>query len=412
MTLFQRFRLGNEIECLAVREDDESPPYSRLDDIQETFPDAKRFKVNGVTLNFLTDMSVICAAPVYGNTTSTLPTKLSSSVESPSNSDEMLSVKGTDLSFSNLSLQSFSSINTYTHFQPSSLTAIRSTASHYNTVHQDVSNCPFGSIVTTIPEIPQLDTPTIYRKPAQTIPAAQLPTEIIFAIGEYLTRPSVLSSIMVCRHWSEVLLPFVWSSIFKTTWHHRAFPIRFHTKIDDPRFDLCYHRVKLLEWYNNTALMSIKAVASPGTQMSTTKLASLITKMPNLNILSLHMESHGPEPSLFEAIRPLQNLKTLKINMPESYGTIPIETMFPLFARLDELHVEGSWYQPESDYFSNYKVESWKVKRLTIGLRKKKHQMFLVHNEGGKPGRPHMMTNVTVVNQKKWFSTREVVGYL
>lgn len=56
MQPFQQFRVGDDlVETLAVCQDGDDPPYSRLDDIQETFPGAIRFKLDGVTLNFLTD---------------------------------------------------------------------------------------------------------------------------------------------------------------------------------------------------------------------------------------------------------------------------------------------------------------------------------------------------------------------
>lgn len=57
MQSFQRFRLGDIVEPLAVSQDYDDPPYSQLDDIQETFPSATRFKLDGVTLNFLADKS-------------------------------------------------------------------------------------------------------------------------------------------------------------------------------------------------------------------------------------------------------------------------------------------------------------------------------------------------------------------
>ncbi|KAK3845765.1 MAG: hypothetical protein J3R72DRAFT_21440 [Linnemannia gamsii] len=105
MTLHQRFRLGNEeVEYLAVRQDDNGPPYSRLDDIQETFSGASRFKVNGITLNFLTDrngnryeprrlahypdniIDVVCATPIYtpsANAPVSLPARSSSGYNEP-----------------------------------------------------------------------------------------------------------------------------------------------------------------------------------------------------------------------------------------------------------------------------------------------------------------------------------------
>ncbi|KAF9280449.1 hypothetical protein BGZ88_012173 [Linnemannia elongata] len=56
MTPCQRFRQGEKEESLAVRKDKHTGDlYSRITDIQRTFPDVSRFKVNGVVLNFLED---------------------------------------------------------------------------------------------------------------------------------------------------------------------------------------------------------------------------------------------------------------------------------------------------------------------------------------------------------------------
>ncbi|KAG0061498.1 hypothetical protein BGZ89_011398 [Linnemannia elongata] len=50
----QKFRYGTTIESLAVQRDKITGVfYSRLNDIQETFPGASRFKVDGVIINFL-----------------------------------------------------------------------------------------------------------------------------------------------------------------------------------------------------------------------------------------------------------------------------------------------------------------------------------------------------------------------
>ncbi|KAF9132307.1 hypothetical protein BGW39_000413 [Mortierella sp. 14UC] len=55
MQPFQLFRQGDLVLSLAVRQDDDGPPYSQLSDIQETFPRATLFKLDEVILNFLED---------------------------------------------------------------------------------------------------------------------------------------------------------------------------------------------------------------------------------------------------------------------------------------------------------------------------------------------------------------------
>ncbi|KAF9154650.1 hypothetical protein BG015_000335 [Linnemannia schmuckeri] len=54
MSLFQRFRLGNnDIESLALRKDADGPLFSRMDNITDIFPGASRFRVNGISILFL-----------------------------------------------------------------------------------------------------------------------------------------------------------------------------------------------------------------------------------------------------------------------------------------------------------------------------------------------------------------------
>ncbi|KAG0270735.1 hypothetical protein BGZ95_001589 [Linnemannia exigua] len=158
MTPHQRFRLGDEIEHLAVCQDDDGPPFSQLTDVQETFPNAVRFKLNGVTLNFLEDenrkkyepkriahypndiIEVVCAAPsqVSFGYTSLAP---SVGVGFPSQSPSM---ESTGLALSNLPLQSFStSVNTRTLTRSATFSPQRSTTPFINSpnyaAHQSAS---------------------------------------------------------------------------------------------------------------------------------------------------------------------------------------------------------------------------------------------------------------------------------
>jgi len=55
MPAHQRFRLGDVVESLALRTDASGTMYSQLSDIEDYFPGAIRFKVDGVNLLFLED---------------------------------------------------------------------------------------------------------------------------------------------------------------------------------------------------------------------------------------------------------------------------------------------------------------------------------------------------------------------
>ncbi|KAG0381244.1 hypothetical protein BGX24_000015 [Mortierella sp. AD032] len=64
--------------------------------------------------------------------------------------------------------------------------------------------------------------------------------------------------------------------------------------------------------------------------------------MPNLVVLDLRVNSFGLDATLFDALYSMTRLKKLSIDRPLFYE-LPIEYMFPLFERLDELEVEGFW---------------------------------------------------------------------
>ncbi|OAQ36796.1 hypothetical protein K457DRAFT_131942 [Linnemannia elongata AG-77] len=126
MTPCQRFRQGEKEESLAVRKDKHTGDlYSRITDIQRTFPDASRFKVNGVVLNFLEDdneqeyepkriahypddiIEIVVASLVPASSSSLSSTSLSQTISGLSNApSQLLSTDNIDLTVSNLSLQS------------------------------------------------------------------------------------------------------------------------------------------------------------------------------------------------------------------------------------------------------------------------------------------------------------------
>ncbi|KAF9079976.1 hypothetical protein BGX23_002878 [Mortierella sp. AD031] len=197
-----------------------------------------------------------------------------------------------------------------------------------------------------------------------------LPNEIVFAIGQCLDASSLFNSRLVCSQWSVALGPLLWFRISKKAWHHPRFPIKHDSAIYDASLNHCLSHVKFFEWHNNLSLTSKKVLTKTQPQIPTTRLAILLSMAPNLTVLSLRMESHGPDSSLFEAVRGLQHLKILKIDMPERDDLVPIETMFPLFARLDELRLEGYWYQREVDPQLPLLADEplWRIKRLTIDL--------------------------------------------
>ncbi|KAG0270736.1 hypothetical protein BGZ95_001590 [Linnemannia exigua] len=300
------------------------------------------------------------------------------------------------------------------------------------------------------------------------MPAPALPTEILLTIAQQLDRPSIFASLRVCRQWSIVLNPYIWTSIKKTDWHHPHFPIRKWTTSSDPTFNLCLQHLQSLEWENNESLIRTKTTLNPHRQIRSSRLAFFLSMTPNLTYLAIRMEFHGPDPRLFDAIRGLPRLKVLDLDLPVTWGRagVPIETMFPLFAQLEELHLGGSWYHHNTDMSPILEKASWNIKKLTIDLldisllrncpylehlrmlsytrstpsmrmavsstltalltkptslkgimfyssSKQSELGFSVYDSKmRRPHIPHKMLNDVASNQKKWFTTEEVVDVL
>ncbi|KAK3845714.1 MAG: hypothetical protein J3R72DRAFT_520880 [Linnemannia gamsii] len=150
-TRHQRFRQGDTEELLAVRKDKTTGElYSLVIDIQETFPDALRFKVNGVVLNYLVDKDEQRYEPkrvahfpddVIDITVSGLVLASASPPVSPSSmkmaqtnsttSRHSPSADQVDKLVSDLSLQSYSSANAISIARPMvALSAIASDITH------------------------------------------------------------------------------------------------------------------------------------------------------------------------------------------------------------------------------------------------------------------------------------------
>ncbi|KAH7059940.1 hypothetical protein BKA57DRAFT_20269 [Linnemannia elongata] len=128
MRPFQRFRLHDLVLNLAIRQDDDGPPYSQLTDVQEAFPGAMLFKLDDIVLNFLEDESKkkyeskriahypddiidIIAGPVPAPVCPPVPfsstTRTQNNTDNQSHQYQLLSTHDLDLSVSNLSLKPF-----------------------------------------------------------------------------------------------------------------------------------------------------------------------------------------------------------------------------------------------------------------------------------------------------------------
>ncbi|KAF9912043.1 hypothetical protein EC991_000989 [Linnemannia zychae] len=179
--------------------------------------------------------------------------------------------------------------------------------------------------------------------------------------------------LQVCRSWYHILLPLVWSTISECQWHHPSFPIRaLVTPSKDAALLPYLTFVQHIFWADNILVSSNAPTTKPlktiARQMSSSRFAWLLQNSPNLVTLSLKRYYSGFDPIFYQTIAAMPCLKRLYIHVPTHRARIHIEDMFPLFARLEELHIAGFWHNQEvltdSRFLNSLTMNPWRLKRL------------------------------------------------
>ncbi|KAG9072881.1 hypothetical protein KI688_000662 [Linnemannia hyalina] len=228
-----------------------------------------------------------------------------------------------------------------------------------------------------------MDTP---QQRGSAASAGQLPTELIVAIGHLLDGHSLVTSLRVCHHWHNALIPVVWHSITQTQWQHPAFPIqqprgqRQPQSEQDPftgQLPPTLFQVRQLEWVCN-ASESGDRFSSSGNRpnpLTTATLARILDAMPNLATLSLQVWVLTPDLAFGYALQKLKRLRRLSYDV-RTFSTFPIEELFLLFSRLDELVVSSrAWEKTRPEELNDTGAslspttaaqDLWKLKKLGI----------------------------------------------
>ena len=228
-----------------------------------------------------------------------------------------------------------------------------------------------------------IDTP---QKRRSTASAGHLPTELIVAIGHLLDGHSLITSLRVCHHWHNALIPVVWHSITQTQWQHPTFPIqqphgnRQPQSEQDPftgQLPPTLFHVRQLEWVCN-ASESGDRFSSSGNRhnpLTTATLARILDATPNLVSLSLQVWVLTPDLAFGHALQQLKRLRRLSYGV-HAFSTFPIEELFPLFSRLDELVISSrAWVNTGAEELDDTGAplspttttrDLWKLKKLDI----------------------------------------------
>ncbi|KAK5828934.1 hypothetical protein F5H01DRAFT_329199 [Linnemannia elongata] len=208
----------------------------------------------------------------------------------------------------------------------------------------------------------------------------RIPTEILLALGQFLDGPSLVDCLQVCHQWHHTLKPLVWSTISEYQWHSKSCPIQpdfnpFRDMALLPYLSL----IRQISWAENNIIAATRkgSKVDVGRQLSAERLAWLLQRTPNLAILSLRRHHEGFAPVLYRALADLPNLRRLHICAFHHQTRIPIEDMFSLFSRLNELYLDGSWYiheksteplLPSEKATNSWRLRSLRCNRLDLAL--------------------------------------------
>ncbi|KAG0014438.1 hypothetical protein BGZ80_010438 [Entomortierella chlamydospora] len=159
--------------------------------------------------------------------------------------------------------------------------------------------------------------------------AGSLPPEVIFYFGQYLQGSSLVSSLQVCRHWNQILSPYVWKSISKMQWHHPYFPLGtiFEDIYSDDGTNAVCPEIQLLqhlEWWSD---LTISHKIDEAVEL-TEEFPFSCLELRHLEKLDLTIWEH------------------------DSDG-LPPEKIYPLFQKLKELKLYGTWINFEDKDLSS-----------------------------------------------------------
>lgn len=217
-----------------------------------------------------------------------------------------------------------------------------------------------------------------------TASAGKLPIELLVAIGHLLDGYSLVSSLRVCHHWHNALIPVVWHSITRPQWQHPTFPIQQPASglrslsEQDPytgQLPPTLFHVRQLEWVCNNSESGDRFSYSGKRHnpLTTATLARILDSTPNLVSLSIQVWVIMPDLAFGHTLLQLPRLRRLSYDLVAN-PTFSIEVLYPLFSRLDELAVPSrAWVKARSEEqdeigsaLSPPSGDPWKLKKLDI----------------------------------------------
>ncbi|KAK3819332.1 MAG: hypothetical protein JOS17DRAFT_805547 [Linnemannia elongata] len=172
----------------------------------------------------------------------------------------------------------------------------------------------------------------------------------------------------------------------RTQWQHPTFPIqqphseRQSQSEQDPftgQLPPTLFHVRQLEWVCN-ASESGDRFSSSGNRhnpLTTATLARILDATPNLASLSLQVWVSTPDLAFGHALLNLKRLRQLSYGV-RTFPTFPIEELFPVFSRLNELVVSSrAWVKSRAEELDDIEAslspnsttqDLWKLKKLDI----------------------------------------------
>lgn len=207
-----------------------------------------------------------------------------------------------------------------------------------------------------------------------------LPPEVLYLIGEFLNGKALSESLLVCKLWNEVMDRLKWVYIGPSQWRCCDFPLRmspyFMTKTlkvnnsifklpflrseELEKFSLSLQHTRYFEWSNDFDFIHPDFSVVFG---YTKNLKSLSLSLCDPKILT-HEE--------YDAINRLKHVKRLFLHfyISRKKELLPIERLFNVLSRSQELVIGGAWWCDLDQKCSTAEEHhlEWKCEKIMIPI--------------------------------------------
>ncbi|KAG0380917.1 hypothetical protein BGX24_002993 [Mortierella sp. AD032] len=179
-----------------------------------------------------------------------------------------------------------------------------------------------------------------------------IPTEIVIAIGKMLEGSCLYAGLQVCQEWKGILHPIAWATLNDQQWTHDSFPVKTTTKLLPPfsSEEEELNAEKILSCLKLTRSFTWKDPAPQDRRVPFPPIHKWMPCLRHFSLTVFHAVNMPTDDILKGILDPanMPDLRSVHLDLPPQRATIPIEGLYPIFSKLEELAFHGLGNEPSA----------------------------------------------------------------